>query len=70
MIANTFLPIPDAVSSSMVWLAKKGLTVTLFLIGAGLSRQVIKQVGFRPMVQGVFLWIFIALLSLGVIMVL
>jgi len=46
------------------------LTVTLFLIGAGLSRQVIKQVGFRPMVQGVFLWIFIALLSLGVIMVL
>lgn len=68
MIANTFLPIPEVLTSSLVWLAKKGLTVTLFLIGAGLSRQVIKQVGIRPMVQGVALWIFIGLISLGVVM--
>lgn len=68
MVANTFLPIPEQVSGALVWLAKKGLTVTLFLIGAGLSRKVIKQVGIRPMVQGVILWIFIGLISLGVIM--
>ena len=68
MVANTFLTIPETITSSLVWLAKKGLTVTLFLIGAGLSRKVIKQVGVRPMVQGVILWIFIGLISLGVIM--
>ena len=68
MVANTFLAIPEAVSGSLVWLAKKGLTVTLFLIGAGLSRKVIKQVGVRPMVQGVLLWIFIGLASLWTVM--
>ncbi|CAK7083525.1 MAG: hypothetical protein PARBA_03681 [Parabacteroides sp.] len=68
MVANTFLSIPGVVSSSLVWTAKKGLTVTLFLIGSGLSRKVIKHVGVRPMVQGVVLWIFIGLMSLGVIM--
>lgn len=68
MVANTFLTIPETVTGSLVWLAKKGLTVTLFLIGAGLSRQVIKQVGVRPMIQGVVLWIFIGLISLGVIL--
>ena len=70
MIANTYLSIPQEVSGALVWLAKKGLTVTLFLIGAGLSRRVIKNVGIRPMVQGVILWIFIGLISLGVIMLL
>lgn len=68
MVANTFLSIPEVVSSSLVWAAKKGLTVTLFLIGSGLSRKVIKQVGVRPMIQGVILWLFIGLISLGVIM--
>lgn len=68
MVANTFLSIPETITTSLVWLAKKGLTVTLFLIGAGLSRKVIKQVGVRPMVQGVILWIFIGLISLGVIL--
>lgn len=68
MVANTYLSIPEVVSSSLVWAAKKGLTVTLFLIGSGLSRKVIKQVGVRPMIQGVILWIFIGLISLGVIM--
>ena len=68
MVANTFISIPTQITHSLIWLAKKGLTVTLFLIGAGLSRSVIKQVGIRPMIQGVLLWAFIALLSLVVVM--
>lgn len=68
MIANTFLPIPETLGNALVWLAHKGLTVTLFLIGAGLSRGVIRQVGVRPMVQGVLLWAFIGMMSLGVIL--
>ena len=68
MVANTFLSLPEALTRSVVWAAKEGLTLTLFLIGAGLSRQVIRQVGIRPMVQGVLLWIFIGAISLGVIL--
>lgn len=68
MVANTFLNLPEALTRSVVWAAKQGLTLTLFLIGAGLSRQVIRQVGIRPMVQGILLWIFIGAISLGVIL--
>ena len=68
MVANTFLSLPEALTRSVVWAAKQGLTLTLFLIGAGLSRQVIRQVGIRPMVQGVLLWIFIGAISLGVVL--
>ena len=68
MVANTFLSLPEALTRSVVWAAKQGLTLTLFLIGAGLSRQVIRQVGIRPMVQGILFWIFIGAISLGVIL--
>lgn len=48
-------------------LGKKGLVVTLFLIGSGLSINTIKKVGFRPILQGVLLWIIIGGLSFFVI---
>lgn len=68
MIANTYLPIPSVITSSIVWLSRKALILTLFLIGAGLSRSVIKSVGLRPMILGVLLWIFIGIVSLTFIM--
>ena len=67
MIANTYLPIPSVITSSIVWVSKKALILTLFLIGAGLSRNVIKSVGIRPMVLGVILWALIGIASLLVI---
>ena len=45
-----------------------GLTLTLFLIGAGLSAQTLRSVGWRPLLQGVVLWVFISVASLGIIM--
>ena len=45
-------------------LARKGLIITMFFIGASLSRDVLKQVGLRPLIQGVLLWIVISLSSL------
>jgi uncharacterized integral membrane protein (TIGR00698 family) len=48
-------------------LGKTGLTATLFLIGTGLSKQTLKQVGVRPLVQGVLLWVVVAAVSLTVI---
>lgn len=44
--------------------ARTGLTVTLFLIGAGLSRDTIRTVGLRPVLQGVMLWTLISSVSL------
>lgn len=46
---------------------RKGLVVTLFLIGSGLSLNTIRQVGWRPILQGVLLWLIIGSVSLAVI---
>jgi uncharacterized membrane protein YadS len=54
----------DGIYGALVEIAKKGLTVTLFLIGAGLSPAVLRKVGLRPFLQGIFLWIVISLASL------
>ena len=37
-----------------------GLTATLYLIGSGVSRATLKQVGARPLIQGVLLWVIVA----------
>ena len=68
MIANTYLPLPQQLTGAITWLSRKALTLTLFLIGTGLSKEVIKQVGVKPMIQGVALWVFIGVLSLAVIL--
>ena len=67
MIANTYLPIQTIITEGIVWSSKKALVLTLLLIGAGLSRSVIKNVGFKPMLLGVILWAFLAISSLAVI---
>lgn len=50
------------VGNAINGLARKSLTLTLFFIGASLSRDVIRSVGIRPMLQGILLW---AVISLG-----
>ncbi len=68
MIANSYIPVVSLVSPSIVAIAKAGLTLTLFLIGAGLSKKVLMSVGAKPLLQGVMLWIFISLVSLYAIL--
>jgi len=67
MLLNSYLPQIHDIAHWMVILAKKGLTVTLFLIGAGLSREVIKTVGIKPLIGAVILWVCISAASLVVI---
>ncbi|MFM2225304.1 MAG: hypothetical protein RJA07_1506 [Bacteroidota bacterium] len=67
MLVNTFFPVLHAANSIIVLIAKKGLTITLLLIGAGLSRTAIKNVGVKPLVLGVLLWILISVGSIIVI---
>ncbi len=45
-------------------LAKHLITISLFFIGAGLTRETLKAVGIRPLIQGVALWVIISVLSL------
>ncbi|MBF7091698.1 putative sulfate exporter family transporter [Flavobacterium sp. ALJ2] len=68
MLLNTYVPQTAIIAPTLVLLAKIGLTVTLFLIGAGLNLSVLKTVGVKPLVQGVLLWIVIASLSLASIL--
>ena len=64
MIANTYLPEMDIIGPHFVSVAKIGLTITMFLIGAGLNRNVLKSVGLKPLAQGILLWTFIAIATL------
>ena len=60
--------VPQTLFDLFVYVAKTGLTVTLFLIGSSLSRATIKKVGVKPLLQGVLLWIIISLVSLWAVM--
>ena len=63
-VIRTYVTAPAEVWSALTMLARIGLTITLFLIGAGLSRKSIAAVGTRPLLLGVLLWIVISSVSL------
>ncbi len=63
-VANTYLPAGAALYPVLSRLGRLGLTVVLFLIGTGLSKETIRRVGIRPFVQGVCLWAIVAAASL------
>lgn len=64
MIANTYIPFVQQYNHYLTNFAKAGLTLTLFLIGCGLNRKTISSVGFKPLIQGVILWVIIATAAL------
>ena len=64
MLLNSYVPATAVIAPHIVNIAKIGLTITLFLIGATLNVKTLKSVGVKPLLQGVFLWIFIAVLGL------
>ena len=55
-VLRAVLPAARPAYATMFTLGKNCLTVVLFLIGTGLSRETLRRVGVRPMVQGVLLW--------------
>lgn len=67
MVINTYLNIPKSITHETVSVSRQSLTMTLFFIGAGLSRSTLKSVGIKPLVLGVSLWFFIAVISLSFI---
>ena len=68
MLLNTYFKPVQEIAPTLVKIAKVGLTLTLFLIGASLSFKMLKSVGIRPLLQGVILWLCISLVSLWVVL--
>jgi uncharacterized integral membrane protein (TIGR00698 family) len=66
-VCNSYLPAGAPVYGSLTRLAKIGLTVTLYLIGSGISIATLKEVGHRPLLQGVVLWLLVSVASLWLI---
>jgi uncharacterized integral membrane protein (TIGR00698 family) len=66
-VCNTYLPTGANAYALAVKLAKIGLTVTLFLIGSGISVATIKRVGHRPLLLGIILWLLVSVVSLSLI---
>ena len=69
ILINTYvLDAVPQVGKAISGLARKGLIITMFFIGASLSADVLKSVGVKPLVQGVLLWLVISVGSLVYIM--
>ena len=67
MIVNSIFNLPELLTSSIVAVSKQALAVTLFFIGAGLSRSTLRSVGLKPLLLGIILWFFIAVISFAFI---
>ena len=63
----TFVPALHAPGQLVAVAARRMLVLTLFLIGAGLSREALRNVGFRPFLQGLLLWVAVGILGLGAV---
>lgn len=67
-VIRSLLPQYLGTWDGIAFVARRLLVVTLFLIGAGVSRETLKKVGFRPMVQGVTLWVIVSSVTLAAIL--
>ncbi len=66
-IINTYLSLPETFTQNILTLSKIGFSVTLFLIGLGISPAKLKIVGLRPLLQGIILWLTILICSLIIV---
>lgn len=63
----TWVPAIQPLGEMVTAVARRTLVLTLFLIGAGLSREALRAVGFRPLAQGVALWLLVSSVSFAAI---
>ncbi len=63
-LINSYVGLPEIFTANILTVSKVGFSLTLFLIGLGITPSRLKKVGFRPLLQGVLLWVFILVGSL------
>lgn len=68
LIGENATKIGTSFSSAVNLLAKQLITLSLFFIGAGLTKKTLQSVGVRPLIQGIALWMVISVVSLGYIL--
>lgn len=72
ILLNTFVlsrfELGAILSHDVSKLAKHMITLSLFFIGAGLTRETLRAVGLKPLIQGVLLWVIISAASLSYIL--
>ena len=66
-LINSFVPAIKDFAPTIKQIATCGFSASLFLIGGGLTLKTLKAVGIRPLVQGVILWLFMAVSTLFVV---
>jgi uncharacterized integral membrane protein (TIGR00698 family) len=64
---RTALPSLAPLFTVLVAVARQLLVLTLFLVGTGLTREVLRRVGVRPLAQGVALWLVVSAATLAAI---
>jgi uncharacterized integral membrane protein (TIGR00698 family) len=64
ILVNSYFPVIKEVTDYVVDFSKSSLKVALFLIGTGLSFQNLKNIGIKPLLLGIILWIVISVISL------
>ena len=68
MLANSFIPQVSLFNEKLVLLARRGLVLTLFLIGSTMSISLCRSVGSKPFIYGTTLWLIISIGSLFAIL--
>lgn len=68
ILASSYLPFLDTISTYIFELSKTSLKLALFLIGTGLSVEKFKTMGWKPVLQGVVLWVMVSVLSLWAVL--
>ena len=64
ILVNSYFPVIKEVTDYVVDFSKSSLKVALFLIGIGLSFQNLKNIGIKPLLLGIILWVVISVISL------
>ncbi len=65
---NSLIPQINQFSPMIVTWAKTGMAISLLLMGAGLTKQTLQSVDFKPMLQGMLLWIIVSASSLFLVL--
>ena len=66
-LITSYISIVSQISDSLVLIAKRGMAISLFLIGAGFSRETVKEVQINALWQGIILWIAVSFASFWLI---
>ncbi|MDH5433594.1 MAG: putative sulfate exporter family transporter [Gammaproteobacteria bacterium] len=68
-LISSFVPLIASYGIYAGMLAKKGMAVSLFLIGAGFTRETVKELEYTALWQGIVLWLLVSVFSYWVIQV-